>query len=123
MITLGAGGYRDESLGLNSIDYGTDHYTCFQFDYDWRLDISANARRLKIFIDERRRDVQRQYEIEYGLKDTPVKFDIVAHSMGSLLTRYFLRYGGQYLPDDGSCLLYTSPSPRDQRGSRMPSSA
>ena len=25
--------------------------------------------------------------------------------------------------DDWSCLLYTSPSPRDQRGSRMPSSA
>ena len=25
------------------------------------------------------------------------------------------------IPDD--CLLYTSPSPRDQRGSRMPSSA
>ena len=24
---------------------------------------------------------------------------------------------------DGACLLYTSPSPRDQRGSRMPSSA
>ena len=24
---------------------------------------------------------------------------------------------------DGCCLLYTSPSPRDQRGSRMPSSA
>ena len=24
---------------------------------------------------------------------------------------------------DGNCLLYTSPSPRDQRGSRMPSSA
>ena len=26
-------------------------------------------------------------------------------------------------PDDPTCLLYTSPSPRDQRGSRMPSSA
>ena len=25
--------------------------------------------------------------------------------------------------DIESCLLYTSPSPRDQRGSRMPSSA
>ena len=25
--------------------------------------------------------------------------------------------------DFGACLLYTSPSPRDQRGSRMPSSA
>ena len=24
---------------------------------------------------------------------------------------------------DKNCLLYTSPSPRDQRGSRMPSSA
>ena len=24
---------------------------------------------------------------------------------------------------NGGCLLYTSPSPRDQRGSRMPSSA
>ena len=24
---------------------------------------------------------------------------------------------------DSNCLLYTSPSPRDQRGSRMPSSA
>ena len=26
-------------------------------------------------------------------------------------------------PRQGRCLLYTSPSPRDQRGSRMPSSA
>ena len=29
----------------------------------------------------------------------------------------------QALDDLGGCLLYTSPSPRDQRGSRMPSSA
>lgn len=102
LTTLGAGGYRDQSLGLNSIDYGTDHYTCFQFDYDWRKDISQNAHQLKLFIDARRRDVQRQYEIEYGLKDYPVKFDIVAHSMGALLTRYFLRYGGEELPMDGT---------------------
>ena len=27
------------------------------------------------------------------------------------------------IPSNSSCLLYTSPSPRDQRGSRMPSSA
>ena len=27
------------------------------------------------------------------------------------------------LPENWNCLLYTSPSPRDQRGSRMPSSA
>ena len=29
----------------------------------------------------------------------------------------------RYLQSNGLCLLYTSPSPRDQRGSRMPSSA
>ena len=33
-------------------------------------------------------------------------------------------WGVALLPDgSGFCLLYTSPSPRDQRGSRMPSSA
>ena len=30
---------------------------------------------------------------------------------------------GEFGPGRMSCLLYTSPSPRDQRGSRMPSSA
>ena len=30
---------------------------------------------------------------------------------------------GKFLPWCMSCLLYTSPSPRDQRGSGMPSSA
>ena len=32
-------------------------------------------------------------------------------------------YDMRDLDEDGACLLYTSPSPRDQRGSRMPSSA
>ena len=31
--------------------------------------------------------------------------------------------GGVYIGHNTNCLLYTSPSPRDQRGSRMPSSA
>ena len=31
--------------------------------------------------------------------------------------------GGESVGGGGACLLYTSPSPRDQRGSRMPSSA
>ena len=38
--------------------------------------------------------------------------------LGSL-QRQFQKVSGDYR----SCLLYTSPSPRDQRGSRMPSSA
>ena len=32
-------------------------------------------------------------------------------------------YHTSIVSDSSSCLLYTSPSPRDQRGSRMPSSA
>ena len=31
--------------------------------------------------------------------------------------------GASFYVQAGPCLLYTSPSPRDQRGSRMPSSA
>ena len=34
-----------------------------------------------------------------------------------------LRQLNDRMLDDIGCLLYTSPSPRDQRGSRMPSSA
>ncbi|MDF1552891.1 MAG: hypothetical protein P1P84_07505, partial [Deferrisomatales bacterium] len=38
--SLGVGGYRDEDLGrLGVVDYGEGHFTCFQFDYDWRRDI------------------------------------------------------------------------------------
>ena len=33
------------------------------------------------------------------------------------------RLAAELLNEAGICLLYTSPSPRDQRGSRMPSSA
>ena len=33
------------------------------------------------------------------------------------------RVGHEVLAQSSICLLYTSPSPRDQRGSRMPSSA
>ena len=102
LSTLGAGGYRDEGLGLNAIDYGEGHFTCFQFDYDWRRDNVENAARLKDFIDLRRAYIQEEYRKKYGIENAEVKFDIVAHSMGGLLTRYFMRYGDADLPEDGS---------------------
>ena len=103
LATLGAGGYRDEGLGLGrEVDYGDDHFTCFQFDYDWRRDNVENAKRLQEFIAEKRTYVQAQYRRRYGIENADVKFDIAAHSMGALLTRYFLMYGGADLPADGA---------------------
>lgn len=106
LATLGAGGYRDEALGMaGEIDYGDNHYTCFQFAYDWRRDNVENARRLHEFILEKRDYVRRQYQKHYGIDKPDIKFDIAAHSMGGLITRYFLRYGQQDLPQDGTLPL------------------
>ena len=41
--------------------------------------------------------------------------------IGRVVGKFSIVTGGERIVD--SCLLYTSPSPRDQRGSRMPSSA
>ena len=102
LATLGVGGYLDESLGtLGAIDYGHDHYTCFQFPYDWRRDNVENAARLHQFILEKRSYVRDEIRKRYGV-DRDVKFDIVAHSMGGLIARYYRLYGPADLPADGS---------------------
>ncbi len=99
---LGVGGYRDEEFGLSgAIDYGDDHFTCFQFDYDWRRDNVENARRLHEFILEKKAYVESERFRRYG-SEREIKFDIIAHSMGGLLTRYFLRYGARDLPPGAS---------------------
>lgn len=100
---LGVGGYRDESLGrMGQIDYGPGHFTCFQFAYDWRRDNAENARRLHEFILEKRAYVAAELERRHGIKNADVKFDLIAHSMGGLLARYYLQYGAAPLPEDGS---------------------
>ena len=45
----------------------------------------------------------------------------IANTVATLLALLFVGNGVYMLVNP--CLLYTSPSPRDQRGSRMPSSA
>jgi hypothetical protein len=95
---LGVGGYRDEELGLaGAIDYGNKHYTCFQFPYDWRRDNGYNAAKLHEFLKQKKAYIEAERKRRFGV-DVPVRFDIVAHSMGGLITRYYLRYGDQGPP-------------------------
>ena len=105
LATLGVGGYRDQQLAESgAVDYGSDHYTCYQFAYDWRRDNVENARLLYRFIQDRKVYVQQRQAEEFGGKpeDYDVTFDVVAHSMGGLLLRYMMRFGDQDLPTDGS---------------------
>ncbi|MFB6273813.1 MAG: esterase/lipase family protein [Salinibacter sp.] len=98
--SLGIGGYRDENVQFKNVDYGSDHFTCFQFDYDWRRDNVENARRLHAFIQKKRAYVQRRYAKRFGVENYDVEFDLVAHSMGGLVARYYLRYGTADVPKD-----------------------
>ena len=81
---------------------GKKYYSLFVFYYDWRRDIPENAARLHRFILEKRAYLQKEYKRCYHVDHYDVQFDIVAHSMGGLLARYYLRYGDQDLPDNGS---------------------
>ena len=52
----------------------------------------------------------------------PVHAQLRVDISGTGATQYPVAIA-DFAVDDTHCLLYTSPSPRDQRGSRMPSSA
>ncbi len=111
LATLGVGGYRDQHFRgksrLNEVSYGDDHFTCFQFAYDWRRDISESAAQLAQFIEQRDAYTRQKFLEKFGIENPNIKFDIVAHSMGGMVARYYLRYGNQPLPDDGSLPVLT----------------
>lgn len=81
-----AGGYMLAQPGQPNLTRGRRYYV---FLYDWRRDLVETAAKLDHLIEQIRRDHN----------DLDLKVDIVAHSMGALLTRYYLRYGGEDVLD------------------------
>jgi len=82
-----AGGYRPSNLGTPAT-HGEKRY--YVFTYDWRQDNVDTARKLDTFIARIRED--------YG--EPALKVDVIAHSMGGMITRYFVRYGTEDVLDD-----------------------
>ncbi len=64
----------------------------YVFTYDWRQDIVATVTKLDEFIEGIRRD--------YG--DPKLRVDVIAHSMGGLIVRYYQRYGTDDVLDGNS---------------------
>jgi pimeloyl-ACP methyl ester carboxylesterase len=95
---LKSGGFQPEGFPLAP---GRTYNTLFMFAYDWRRDLQWNAAKLHKFVLEKRKYMQEQYRLCYGIKDYDVQFDLIGHSMGGLVSRYYLRFGTADLPPEG----------------------
>ncbi len=75
----------------------------FRFDYDWRRDIPALAAEFHRFVMRRKRQVAAARALETGRSVAPesVTFDLLAHSMGGLVVRYYLMHGPAPLAETG----------------------
>lgn len=77
LALLESGGFRRD----RPVEQGAAYHV---FTYDWRRDLVESARRLGESLDA--------LAEAFGLPD--VRFNLVGHSMGGLVARYYLRYGG-----------------------------
>ena len=79
LLTLmkGAGFHRNERP--NSARGAVFHV----FTYDWRRDLIESARRLGEYLDA----------LAVARKEPDARFNVLGHSMGGLVARYYLRYG------------------------------
>ncbi|MEM6905657.1 MAG: hypothetical protein AAF568_07160, partial [Pseudomonadota bacterium] len=76
----------------------------FRFDYDWRRDLASLAQDFHQFLMQRRQFVADRRSIATGDVVLPedIRFDLLAHSMGGLITRYYLMHGPAPLGEDGA---------------------
>jgi pimeloyl-ACP methyl ester carboxylesterase len=84
-----------------------DPYTrhLYLFPYDWRLDNVETARKLSALID--------QLRLDYGRPD--LKVDIVAHSMGGIVSRYLLEFGTEDVLDRDDAPITMAGEPKVNR--------
>ena len=75
-----AGGYRPSQPGRAVVQQKARLYV---FTYDWRQDNVKTVKKLDELIE--------QIRIDY--KDPYLRVDVIAHSMGGLVVRYYERYG------------------------------
>ena len=112
-------------LMTNSVDVeleGRNVWIGQIFDKKRRIDIHQVYVKNELSLSRRFSVTTVSYEI-----NNKKKFGIILNST-SIFQRAqssgkILKYAQWFFRNVSACLLYTSPSPRDQRGSRMPSSA
>ena len=87
-----AGYIRYKNLVTNNLGKSQQTPPLFEFAYDWRMSNADSARELNKFVEKKSNELKAR-KSSYGDQ----KFNIVCHSMGCLVARYYLRYGGQGL--------------------------
>lgn len=80
-------GYKRGNIDAPAADGDRD--TVYLFAYDWRRDNVETAQRLGEKIAHLKQKLQRP----------DLRFNIIAHSMGGLVARYYLMYGGEDVLD------------------------
>lgn len=121
---LNAGGYEFSRTVEEEEARRGENPGSLEFPYDWRRDLVEAAMALDEFVERKAMQIERVRLERYGdsIPANKMRFDFVAHSMGALVLRYWLMFGGADLPADGStpkptwaganrcaCLVFIAP--------------